>query len=121
MLTSAFGSIARFFSLGYGPGPSRYAGGRDRSHSTFNTALDRSQQNPYSFQSRGSAYGAKDHYGQVRDRVAPTSPDAKMYQPYGGGPTGAAPVRRFGAGGGTVLSPQSLYRQPDSVYKESRD
>jgi len=59
-------------------GNSHY-GGRDRTGSSYATALDRSNQDGNSFFSRGSGHDNKNFYAQVRDRVH-TSPDAKIHR-----------------------------------------
>ena len=108
---------AQFGFFGGAPGRYHYQGGRDRSHTSFNTALDRSNrvgEDPRSFNySRGSGGDNKNFYAQVRDRVR-TSPDAKMYQQR---QDSGAPVNRF-QGRGSVVSPQSMYREPNSIYQE---
>lgn len=112
-ISQTFGQLLSLFQLGRGNQGQHYAGGRDRSFSSFNTAIDRSSRVEATRASLGRG-DAKNFYAQVRDRIN-TSPDAKVYH----NQDASAPVNRFQQSRGSVVSPNSMYRRPDSIYRDS--
>lgn len=81
VLLSAIHAFFPFLNLG--PSRSHYQGGRDRSLSSYATAIDRSSRimdhGDHSYFSRGSIRDTRNHFNMVREGQH-TSPDAKIYQ-----------------------------------------
>lgn len=113
-VSQTLGQLLSFFNLGRGYQGQHYAGARDRSYNSFNTAIDRSSRLESSRASLGRG-DAKNFYAQVRDRIN-TSPDAKVYHNQ---QEASAPINRFQQSRGSVVSPNSMYRRPDSIYRDS--